>query len=96
MTERYKWLGTSDLTIPETEKSVRTGQEFEMNDNQLAYNGIQVLIKNELLVKVMKVTGVKPIDKVEAKEEKTGSDKPVSVKGIKPLTIEEKKNIARQ
>lgn len=50
--EKFRWLGTSDLTIPITEKSVITGQEFELDRNQLAYSGIQSMIKKGLIVKV--------------------------------------------
>ncbi len=88
MTEKYKWLGTSDLTIPETELSVLTGHEFELNETQLNYSGIQAMIKDERIVKVpIKVTGVKHIEKIEKTENKKEEKerKSVTVKGINPF-----------
>lgn len=82
MTEIYKWLGTSNLRIPETEKSVITNGEFDMGHNQLSYSGIQKMMKDGLIVKV---TGVKPTEKIEMSVEEIEDKSKTTVKGVKPI-----------
>ncbi len=122
--EKYVWKGTGNLCVPESHEIVTTGKEFEMGHNELSHSGIQVMIKEGLIVKagdyvpdqrsqaeMMKDQMLDAqkqrikelemqIDRMKTqfakKDEDEEEKKPIVVKGVKPLTLEEKKNIAKQ